>query len=305
METPPPKPPGPGTGSSPTLARRRIGTEAPPAPAAAPQLVESPQRLQELLRGAVRALTEVLAVVDPSSYAQALRVQATARDLAQALSLSATDGLEAAALLAPLGRISLPTDLLRRLHENEPLDADEQRIVAAVPQLTDRLLAPIPGLEEVRAVILLHHGRAMPVKWRDALGDRQCERLALFAEVLRIAGAFDALQARGYAVSESLSLLRSESTYETLGLVKALASLYPESAAPRVELRSLPLRHLRPGMVIAEAVYTQAGQLLVNRGFEITDSFLERVRNFRRGLVREPVQVMLPPPPGPARTFDA
>ncbi len=301
MDTRSPDAQDPATDISATLARRRIGADPAPEPASSPP---SPG-VTEVLRGAVRALAEVLAVVDPSSYAQALRIQATARDLAQALSLSPTDGLETAALLAPLGRISLPTDLLHRLHENEPLDADDQSIVAAVPQLTDRLLGPIPGMEEVRAVILLHHGRAMPVKWRDLLGDRQCERLALFAEVLRIAGAFDALQARGYTVSDSLSLLRGESTYQTLGLVTALASLYPESATPRVELRSLPLRHLRPGMVIAEAVYTQAGQLLVNRGFEITDSFLERVRNFRRGSVREPVQVILPPPPGPARTFDA
>lgn len=304
MDTTPPQSPGSDTERvSSTLARRRIGKDPPPEPA--PRPVQPSPGLQDMLRGAVRALTEVLAVVDPSSYAQALRIQATSRDLARALSLSPTDGLETAAVLAPLGRISLPTDLLRRLHENEPLDADEQRIVAAVPQLTDRLLAPIPGLEEVRAVILLHHGRAMPVKWRDALGDRQSERLALFAEVLRMAGAFDALLARGYSVSESLGLLRGESTYETLGLIKALASLYPESNTPRVELRSLPLRHLRPGMVIAEAVYTQAGQLLVNRGFEITDSFLERLRNFRRGQVREPLQVILPPPPGAARSFDA
>lgn len=276
----------PAQAPSPTRANRGLGE--PPVSEAVPPGSES-----DTLRGAVRALAEVLAVVDPSSYAQALRIQRRARELAQALALSASETLDTAALLAPLGRISLPQDLQRRLHEGEALDAEEQRIVDCVPQLTDRLLAAIPGLEDVRAVILLRHRLPLPGSWRDGFGEPRCAMLGQLAAALRMAAEFDALLGRGYALSEALGLLRGEATGAMRAMADTFAALHADDQ-PGVELRSLPLSRLRPGMVIAEAVYTQAGQLLVNRGFEITDGFLERVRDFRRGLVREPVQVILP-----------
>ena len=62
----------------------------------------------------------------------------------------------------------------------------------------------------------------------------------------------------------------------------------------RVVVQQLPLARLKPGMIIAGDLCTTAGQLLVTRGFEITESFLARLTNFSKGRVREPVLVTLP-----------
>lgn len=252
------------------------------------------------LHGAVRALTQVLAVVDPIDYTRALRVQGLALDLAEAHELGRPWELESAALLAPLGGMSLAGEMQQRAQSFEALEIEDQGVLASLPRLTDRLLAPVPGLEEVRSLILLRHRQPLPADWSEGFGVARLAELRLLAAVLRVADEFDALLSRGLLRAEALGWLRNESLPGESLLVDRLAGLQAGQDA-RVEVRSLPLPRLRVGMVIAEAVYTTAGQLLVNRDFEITESFLERMRNFRRGLVREPIQVILPsgmPTPG-------
>lgn len=250
----------------------------------------------ETLRGAVRALAQLLAVIDAVTYTRALRVQRLALQLAAAVDLPQSWELETAALLEPLGSLTLAGELQQRAEQREAMSPDEQGVLDALPALTDRLLAPVPGLEDVRSILLLRHRRMLPPSWRDLFGEQHQRELAQQATVLRIAGDFDALLGRGLSNAEALGLLRSEVPQVELGFVEALARLHAGDAV-QVEMRSLALARLRPGMVIAEALYTSTGQLLVNRGFEITEGFLERARNFRRGFVREPVQVILPKTP--------
>lgn len=254
--------------------------------------------LENTLRGAVRALAEVLAIVDPVAYCQALRVQKLAGELAEALSLGRSWEIEAAALLSHLGGVSLPADLQQRIHESDALAAADQRILACVPQLTDRLLAHVPRLEEVRSVILLRHRQSLPDSWPDQFGETLLAQLKRGAAILRVAEEFDTLLLRGHSLSAALGLLRAHAAASERELVECLAGL-KASDVQHVEVRSLPLSRLRVGMVFAEAVYSNSGQLLVLRGFEINQAFLERVANFRRGHVREPLQVILPSDPAP------
>lgn len=258
----------------------------------------------EILKGAVRALAQVLAVADPVAYTQALRVQKLALGLAEALQLTPCWEIESAAVLAPLGGLSLAADLHERAQRSDALNADDRNVLAALPGLTDRMLAPVPGLEEVRTVHLLWHGLAPPSAWIDSFGEERMATLRRMAAVLRICGDFEDLLGRGLTTSEALGLLSRGDRLrpDDLELVLALDGLHRGDAA-RVEIRSLPLSRLRAGMVMAEALYTSAGQLLVRRGFQITPAFLERVAGYRAGFVREPIAVILPDPDGVARNL--
>ena len=258
----------------------------------------------EILKGAVRALAQVLAVADPVAYTQALRVQKLALELAEALHLTPCWELESAAVLAPLGGLSLAADLHERARQSDGLNADDRSVLAALPALTDRMLAPVPGLEEVRTVHLLWHERAPPSAWIDSFGEERMETLRRMAAVLRLCSDFEALLGRGLTTSEALGLLSRGDRLrpQDLELVLMLDSLHRGDAA-RVEIRSLPLSRLRAGMVMAEALYTSGGQLLVRRGFQITPAFLERVAGYRAGFVREPIAVTLPGADGVARNL--
>ena len=54
----------------------------------------------------------------------------------------------------------------------------------------------------------------------------------------------------------------------------------------------VPVGRLTPGMVFMDDLYTQIGTLLVPKGFEVTETFLERARNFGPGILQEKVRVL-------------
>jgi hypothetical protein len=61
------------------------------------------------------------------------------------------------------------------------------------------------------------------------------------------------------------------------------------------EVQEVPVGRLTPGMVFMDDLYTQVGTLLVPKGFEVTETFLERARNFGPGILQEKVRVLAAP----------
>lgn len=249
--------------------------------------------LEQTLRGAIKALAEVLAVVDPAGHGQALRVQQLSLELAKELVFAPGWSLEVAALLSSIGRVSLPAEVLQRLHAGEIPLPDEAAMLARLPKLTDRLLAAIPRLEPARAILLLSHEQPLPEGWATDFGSGTLVTLGRCAAILRVAEGFDTLLTHGYGSAEALGVLRARKVAGDAAVIDALESLRARDQG-RVAVRQLPIAMLQPGMVIAGDLCTTAGQLLVTRGFVISESFLARLTNFSRGRVREPVLVMVP-----------
>ena len=59
------------------------------------------------------------------------------------------------------------------------------------------------------------------------------------------------------------------------------------------QVAEIPLRLVLPGMVILQDVRTELGTLLVARGFEVSERFTERMKNFGSGLLAEKVAVRM------------
>ena len=57
----------------------------------------------------------------------------------------------------------------------------------------------------------------------------------------------------------------------------------------------MPLKAVQPGMIIMQDIRTHQGTLLVARGFEVSNTFLDRSRNFGSELLNEVVKVQIPP----------
>jgi hypothetical protein len=59
-------------------------------------------------------------------------------------------------------------------------------------------------------------------------------------------------------------------------------------------IKPVPARGLCVGMVLAEEVRLANGTLLVARGYEVTSSFIERVKNFPPGAFSGDFKVAVP-----------
>jgi CheY-like chemotaxis protein len=242
--------------------------------------------LEQTLHGSIKALTDVLAITSPISFGRALRVKRLVRDLAERLELRDRWQVEIAAMLAPLGSISLPSETAERLYEGGPLTIDDHRMIAQIPALTDQLLASIPRLETVRAIIAAAGWPASPPK------PGEQNPVVTMAHVLRVALDFVRLEADGHTAKVALTKLAERrdsydpTIFATLEQIRGVCDGYV--------IQAVQLSDLKVGMVLAEDVKLMTGALLAAHGYEVTAGFVARAENFRHLLRKPLISVMIP-----------
>ncbi|HET9620224.1 MAG TPA: response regulator [Kofleriaceae bacterium] len=243
--------------------------------------------LEQTLRGSIKMLVDVLAITSPAAFGRANQIKTRVLELAEVLGLTDSWQLEIAALASQLGSIVLPHELCEKLEHKRPLSEDEQRIVARAPAMTEQLLANIPRLEGVRAMLALH---VAPPRRRLAT-DAATQLIELGAHLIRIAIDIEALGLD--AASTPLPYLLARADHYDPEVLQAVEELYRDRA-PRVRVKSVAVRQLAAGMVLAEDVRFDTGNLLVARGYEVTASFIERVKNLPPGIFSGDFRIIVP-----------
>jgi CheY-like chemotaxis protein len=241
--------------------------------------------LQRTVLGSIQALVDVLALVNPIAFGRGGRIKRMAVELASVAGLQPSWELEAAALLSQVGYVSLPIELVEKAVNGDPLNADEALLLAEVPKVTQGLLARIPRLENVAAIVA--HA-AHPHARKDAPSAEIADNAAVLMNVL----GFDALTSSGESPEAAIAMLGARWGAKNKPMLAHLASLQGMiDSGP--QLREIRLRDVVPGMILMGDLRTELGTLLVSRGYEISHSFIDRMRNFGPGLLEERVRVRL------------
>lgn len=251
--------------------------------------------LRETLLGCIHAMMDVLALVNPVAFGRAGHIKRRAMELAARLGITGFWQLEAAALLSQLGYAALPAALVEKIYRVEKLTPPEQAQVDAVPDLANKLLEHIPRLEPVIQILTA-------IKWSDsqvaALGEGT---VGLGARILGLILEYDALIARGLTHDHVCDLLSARTVRYGPKLVSQLQAGVA-SDRDLEQTQDVPLRQLRPGMVLLQEIRTATGALLVPKGFEVTRTFLDRVANIAPELLDTRVHVNQVPVKIPRRT---
>jgi response regulator RpfG family c-di-GMP phosphodiesterase len=247
-------------------------------------LIAEKMLLQETLIGCIKALVDILAITNPVAFGRATRVKRLATDLSESLEKANFWQLEAAAMLSEIGYISLPTELVEKLYYGKRLTSEERALADAAPSVAQKLLAHIPRLEPVLEILAACRGTKTDLP--DGL-------IKTGAGILSLVLEYDAQIAQGRGVEAALSAVRASSGRFDHKLIDGLESIVaPTEGAP--EVTEVPVGRLTPGMVFMDDLLTQMGALLVPKGFEVTETFLERARNFGPGILQEKVRVTAP-----------
>jgi response regulator RpfG family c-di-GMP phosphodiesterase len=234
--------------------------------------------LEETLHGSVQALAGVLALANPAAFGRARRVQATVTRLAKAIGMQEPWEVEVAALLAPMGAVTLPAATAEKLYARAPLTPQEAAMVDRIPAITRRILRNIPRLEGVMQV-LEHYSRDLSATTADA-------SIPIGARMLRIARDYDALEAQAIHAGAALSTMRSRDGIYDPHLLDALDEI-TATAGTAVGVREIEVDELRPGMTLAGDVRSAAGQLLIARDEVATEELVELVGNLADGDLRD------------------
>lgn len=239
--------------------------------------------LQETLIGCIKALVDILAITNPVAFGRATRVKRLATELAVSTGRLNFWQLEAAAMLSQIGYISLPIELVEKLYYGKRLTPEERVLADGAPAVAQKLLGRIPRLEPVMEILAAGQSKA---ELPDGL-------VKDGAGILRLVLEYDGQIAQGHNPQVALSSVRAQSGRFDAKLIENLERLVGLSAgAP--EVREVAVGRLTPGMVFMDDLYTQIGTLLVPKGFEVTEAFLERARNFGPTILQEKVRVLAP-----------
>jgi CheY-like chemotaxis protein len=238
--------------------------------------------MQETLIACIHALIDVLAMTNPVAFGRANRVKRSVNDLAAALGLKEFWQLEAAAMLSQIGYISLPPELVEKLYYGKRLTAEERVLAEGAPRVAQALLGRIPRIEPVMEILM-----ASQDKKADEPGSGL---LKSGADILRLILAYDSLIVAGNSVVASLQSLRSRAPIYGAALVEAFAALVGNQVENEA-IVELPVGSVKPGMIILDDLRTAVGTLLVPKGFEVTNAFLERKRNFDPLILQKKVRV--------------
>jgi CheY-like chemotaxis protein len=238
--------------------------------------------MQETLIACIHALIDVLAMTNPVAFGRANRVKRSVIDLAAALGLKEFWQLEAAAMLSQIGYISLPPELVEKLYYGKRVTAEERVLADGAPRVAQALLGRIPRIEPVMEILM-----ASQDKKADEPGGGL---LKSGADILRLILAYDSLIVAGNSVVASLQSLRSRASIYGAALVEAFAALVGNQVENE-DIVELAVGSVRPGMIILDDLRTAVGTLLVPKGFEVTNAFLERKRNFDPLILQKKVRV--------------
>ena len=245
--------------------------------------------LKETMIGCIKALVDVLSMANPVAFGRASRVKRMAMGLATLLKCTDYWQLEAAAMLSQIGYLSLPAPLLEKLYYGEPLTATEQTFADGVPDVAMSLLEHIPRLDPVVQILAA-------LNWSDeALARLGDGTVGLGARILGLVLEYDILNTQGHSVDVAIQTLRRRAPRYTAELIETFGKGLGAGTG-RNEARQIPLKSVKPGMLIAQDIRTQMGTLLVPRGFEVTSMFLDRSRNFGPDLLEEIIKVVVPAP---------
>ncbi|HEX4983213.1 MAG TPA: hypothetical protein VFV63_16030, partial [Ilumatobacteraceae bacterium] len=159
---------------------------------------------------------------------------------------------------------------------------EERRMMRGIQDLGGQMLARIPGLEPDREILRLHNVHAVP----DG-------PLPLESAVLRVAIAYDRLEAGGKTRHDAVEVLRSRDPMYDSEVLDVLEAYGPASLIDKLE-RAVSVSELASGMVLTRDITGTDGSLLLGTGHQLNDVIIERLRNLaERRIIRQMVLVAM------------
>jgi response regulator RpfG family c-di-GMP phosphodiesterase len=248
--------------------------------------------LEETLRGSVRSLIDVLSIINPLAFQKASRLRHPAKRLATRLRVVKLWEVELAALLSQIGCVTVPKEILEKKCRGDILSADETETYASHPQAARNLLANIPRLEGIA------EGIAYELKQFDGGGfprdGKNAKEIPLLGRILKVVLDYDEWEQCGKPANQCIEAMRRYSHYYDPEVLAAL-----EAELMSVErgfiVRLVGLRELRSGMVLAEELKDDKGEVVLPKGYEISYASSMRLTAVQRhGAIVEPVKILEP-----------
>jgi putative two-component system response regulator len=146
-------------------------------------------RLQDMTRAVVRSITDALEAKDEHVYGHARRVSGFAVAIGRRMRLDTAtlEQISLAAILHDIGKIGTPDAILLK---PTPFTDEERAVMQTHPERGARMLAGVPEMEDVAAIIRHHHEHWDGSGYPEGLSG---ELIPLASRIILVADAYDAM----------------------------------------------------------------------------------------------------------------
>jgi len=112
-------------------------------------LTAEKELLNETVKGSIMVMAELLSLSNATAFSSGYRIKPMVTQIAKDLGLKGLWQYEVAALMSQIGCITLPGDVLHKLHAGIILSEEEQRMYENHPKVGSKLIRKIPRLERL------------------------------------------------------------------------------------------------------------------------------------------------------------
>ncbi len=243
------------------------------------QLLEFARSQEENLRHSVELCVQTMRTFYPTIGNQARRVAALCQSMAAGSELSPTQKqtLEISGCIYDIGLVGVPRRLIKRWQETpDELSEAEWTLIHQHPLLGQELAAFVRDLKAVGPTIRGHHERFDGTGYPDRLHG---EDIPWLARLLAVAVAYAESNLEPKAATQMIS--QGSATAFDPEAVRIFLRTVPKAVVPGKQ-RVVPLSDLRPGMILAEGIYSENGMLLIPDGQRLTATYIDKLLNYNR-----------------------
>ncbi len=251
--------------------------------------------LEYTLAGSVKLLNDVLALSNTTFAHRTTAMRGWAKKIAKRLGLSRGWELDLAVMLAPIGLIGVPADVLSKWQAGMALSVEERPLIENHPENARNLIVNIPRMENVAKAVHFQNknfdGTGFPA---NAVAGND---IPVMARILRVLGAI-AEMTDGHAPSKAIfeKLRERTGAFDPAILAAARECLEhrPGGGGQAGDVAEhLPISLLRPGLILLSDITNADGRLILSKGTELTEAQVQRLRGLRKTqTLSEPVQVV-------------
>lgn len=229
--------------------------------------------LSSTLKGSVDVLIDILSLTNPLAFSQATRVKQLVSQIAVALKIKDKFKLELAAMLFPIGCVTIPSRVLQKVYRNEKLLAGEIDMMRDSLDISCSLISEIPRMEDVAAIM-----EATKINYSDKKEANDDKILFWGGEILKAAVDFDILLYRGFLKHDAISELYKKNGRYSPTVLSCLADLNVSSKKQSIRVK---VEDLEIGMVVEEDIRSLDNQILIlSKGHEINSVTRTLLENY-------------------------
>ena len=249
-------------------------------------LTAEKELLSKTVKGSITVMAELLSLANATAFSSGYRIKPMVKHIAKDLELPSLWQYEVAALMSQIGCITLPGDVLHKLHAGIPLSEEEQQMYENHPKVGSKLIRKIPRLEKVAAMIeyQLH-----PYEGSEKEKPLE-EEVYLGAELLKASIDYDLLRQQDHAHKQAVKQMRKKTGTYNPEILHLLEKHKPPEVHSTV--KNLSFKDVLPGMIAVEDVFAKYCAMLIPKGQEITWPVIQSLTNFEKQIgIVEPIRV--------------